>query len=120
MNSLLTTLPPPSSAATSRTILSERGYQASLITLPAGSELTLDEGRNTQDQIVFVVEGEATLHVGDADSDVNTILTEDQAQHLSGNKPHVFVARSGATAKILRVSIPPRQVISPPIESFER
>jgi mannose-6-phosphate isomerase-like protein (cupin superfamily) len=120
MNSLITTLPPPSSSSTARAVLSQDGYQASVITLPAGGEFVLDVSHNSEDELLFVVDGEATLHVGDASNEVNTMLAKDQAVRLPKNQPHVIVARGDRTAKILRVSVPPRQVIIPPIESFAR
>lgn len=116
MNSLLTTLPPYAGAPTSTTVLSQAGYHASLHSLPPGAELPPCPGDGANDHILFVVEGEARVRVGD----VTTILAPEQALHLPSNKEHTIVAGSASALKILCVDVPPRQVTLPPIVSFER
>jgi hypothetical protein len=51
---------------------------------------------------------------------VNTILNKDEAVLIPKGKEHVIVAHPGERAKLLVVDVPPRQVITPPLVSFER
>lgn len=63
------------------------------------------------EQIIFIVDGEVTVRC----DDVNTILGKDEAMHLPKGRAHAISADGGSWAKLLRVEIPPRQVVTPQI-----
>ena len=106
---------PPAPTAHTKTILSKDDFNCSIVMLAPRDELPLRESTHADNHIVFVVEGEATLRSGE----VNTILNKDEAM-LIPNGEHVIVAHPGARTKLLLVKVPPRQVITPPLVSFER
>ena len=116
MNPQITTLDPVTSATTAKTILSKDGFTCSLIMLAPGDETPKREASQVEEHILYVVEGDATVRF----DDVNTMLSKDEALLIPKGKEHVIAAHRGAWAKILRIDVPPRQIITPPLESFER
>jgi uncharacterized cupin superfamily protein len=116
MNPQLTTLDPVTTATHTKTILSKEGFSCSLIMLAPGDETPRREANQVEDQILFVVEGDATVRF----DDVNTILGKDEALLIQKGKAHVVAAHPGAWAKLLRIDVPPRQVVVPQILSFDR
>ncbi|MEO6003717.1 MAG: cupin domain-containing protein [Opitutus sp.] len=116
MNSSITTLDPVTRPAHLQTILAEHGITCSLISLEPGAETPLRATTDVDEHLLFVVEGEATVRV----TEVNTILEKDQALHIAAGREHVIAANFTGPVKLLRVDIPPRQIVSPPIVSFER
>lgn len=68
------------------------------------------------EHILYGVEGEATIRFGD----VNTMLRQDQALLIPQGKAHVISASAESGTKILRLEVPPRQVVTPQILSFDR
>jgi quercetin dioxygenase-like cupin family protein len=115
MNSEITTLDPVSSTVHSKTILSKQGFACSLIMLAPGDETPPRESDQVEEHILFVVDGVATVRF----EDVNTILSKDEALLIPKGKPHTIVASPAGWAKILRVDVPPRQVVTPQIISFD-
>jgi mannose-6-phosphate isomerase-like protein (cupin superfamily) len=116
MNPLLTTLPPSARAVHTKNILSKDGFTCSLITVEPRHEAPQREAGQGDEYILFVVDGEVTVGF----EDVNTILSKDEAMLIPQGKEHVIVAQGDAPAKLLRVEVPPRQVVTPQILSFDR
>lgn len=114
MNPELTTLESPHSAAYAKTILSKDGFTCSIVTLAPGDETPLRESHQVDEHILFVIEGEATVRF----EDVNTILSKDHALLIPKGKAHSIAAQPGGWAKLLRVDVPPRQIVTPQILSF--
>jgi mannose-6-phosphate isomerase-like protein (cupin superfamily) len=61
-----------------------------------------------------VIEGDATVRF----DDVNTILSKDEALLIPKGEEHIITAHPGAWAKLLRIDVPPRQIVVPQILSF--
>ena len=116
MNPQLTTLDPVTSATNVKSILAKDGFQCSLIMLAPGEETPLRESHDVEEHILFVVDGEATVRF----DDINTLLNKDEALLIPKGKAHSIVTRGGGWAKILRVDVPPRKIVTPPLISFER
>lgn len=115
MNSL-TALDPVSTQANTKTILSRDGFGCHLITLAPGDETPPRAAQHVEEHILFVIDGEATIRTGE----VNTMLRKDEALLIPKGKEHVIAAHSSGWAKILRVDVPPRQIVTPQILSFDR
>lgn len=116
MNSELTTLDSVSSRVVPKTILSKEGFQCSLITLAPGDETPFREAREVEEHLLFVIDGEATVRFGD----VNTMLKQDEALLIPKEKAHLLAATASVPTKILRVDVPPRQVVTPQILAMDR
>ena len=116
MNSDITTLDPIAPPTHTKTILAQDGFHCSLISLEPGAETPLRVTTDVDEHLLFVVDGEATVRF----TDVNTVLEKDQALHIAAGREHVIAANFAGPTKLLRVDIPPRQVVTPPIVSFER
>jgi len=112
----LATLDPVRSPAHSKTILSQDGFTCTLLTLAPGDETRRVESGHLDEHVLYVIEGEVTVR-SDA---VNTILTQDKALLVPKGKEHSIAAHPGSRAKLLRLEVPPRQVIVPPLVSLER
>ena len=116
MNPSVVTLEPVATPTHSKTILSKEGFACSLIMLAPGDETAPREADQVQEHLLFVVEGEATIRF----DGMNTILNKDEALLIPRGKPHVISAYPDGWAKLLRIDVPPRQVVVPQIISFER
>ena len=116
MNPPLTTLDPVPTPAHAKTILSQDGFKCSLLTLAPGAEMPRADSEHSNEQVLFVVEGEVTIQF----DTVNTILTKNKALLIPKGKSHTITANPGREAKLLRTEIPPREVVMPPLVSLER
>lgn len=106
----LVTLEPPLHSSPVQTILSTEGFTGQLLAFAPGEERSFDLSAANQN-IVFVVDGEVTIRAGE----INTILDRDRATLLPKGGDCVVVASKGAPAKVLRLEVPPRQVVQPQI-----
>ena len=111
----LTALDPITSPHHAKTILAKCGFTCTTIMLAPGDETPRPEN-NHGEQILYVVEGEATVR----DDDVNTVLVKDHALLIPPGKPYTIAASPGAGAKLLHVQVPNRQIVVPQILSFDR
>ena len=68
-----------------------------------------------EEHILFVIEGEALVRFGD----VNTILNQEDALLIPKGKAHSVAAHAAKGARMLRVDVPPRQIVTPQILSFD-
>lgn len=116
MNPQLTTLDPVTTPTNTKTILAKDGFQCGLIMLAPGDETPLREAHNVEEHILFVVDGEATVRFGD----VNTMLNKDEALLIPKGKAHLIAAGASGWAKLLRVDVPPRQIVTPQILTVDR
>ena len=117
MTPQLTTLDPVTTPLSTKTILAQNGFACSLLTLAARDETPRTEANQVAEHLLFVIEGEATVRF---DEGVNTILSQDEALLIPKGKAHAVAGSAHGPLKILRVDVPPRQVIEPPIFSFDR
>lgn len=111
MTPQITTLDPITTPLNTKTILAKEGFTCSLLTLAPGDETPRREADQIEDHLLFVIEGEATIRYGD----VNTMLGKDQAVLIRRGEQHIIAASPGGWTKILRVDIPPRQIVTPQI-----
>lgn len=111
MNSSLTTLERPASDLAASTLLAQNGFTCTLLNLEPGVAATLPDSRSADDQLLFVVDGDIAVQTGV----VTTLVNQGNAFLLAAGTAPLISAREGAQAKVLRVEIPPRQVITPQI-----
>lgn len=116
MTSQITTLDPVTTHLQAKTLLAKSGFTCSLLTLAPGDETPRRGADETGEHLLFVVEGEATVRKGG----VNTILARDQALLILAGEEHVVAAPAWGGTKILRVEVPPRQIVTPQIITLER
>ncbi len=116
MNPQITTLDPVNRPLHAKTLLAQDGFTCSLLTLAPGDETARPEADAVEQHLLFVVEGEAVVRLGE----VNTILSKDEALLIPKGKAHAIAAQPGGWAKLLRVDVPPRQIVTPQILSVAR
>src|SRR5687768_522239 len=116
MNPQVITLEPTTTPTNSRTILSKNGFTCSLIMLAPGEETPPRETDQVEEHVLYIVEGMATVRF----EELNTILNKDEALLIPRDKQHVIAAHPETSAKLLRVDVPPREVVVPQIVSFDR
>jgi mannose-6-phosphate isomerase-like protein (cupin superfamily) len=116
MTPQITTLDPVTTPIHVKTILSKNGFTCSLLELEAGNETPWREAHEVEDHVIYLVAGEATVRFGD----VNTILDRDEALLIPKGRAHAIAAAASGPARILRVEVPPRQIVTPQILSFDR
>ena len=114
MNSDITTLNRPPAALT-KNILSKHGLNCSLVLLERGQETAQTDSSDMAEHLLFVIEGEATVRFGD----INTVVNKDEALLIPERKEYSIFSHVGS-AKLLRVDVPPRQVVTPQIITFDR
>jgi mannose-6-phosphate isomerase-like protein (cupin superfamily) len=116
MTPQITTLDPVTTPINMKTILAKDGFTCSLLTLAPGDETPRRDAIQIEEHVLFVIEGEATIRYGE----VNTILAKDQALLIRQGEEHVITGHPGGWTKILRVDVPPRQIMTPQIITFDR
>ena len=114
MKADITTLNPPSHNTLTKNILSKHGFNCSLIMLAQGEETARADSSQMAEHLLFVIEGEATVRFGD----VNTVINKDEALLVPKDKEYSIFSHVG-WAKVLRVEVPPREVITPQIITFD-
>lgn len=115
MNPPLTTLDPITSPSNMRRILAKDGFHCSIITLSPGDETPPREAQDVEENVLFTIEGEATVRLGD----LNMMLKKDDAVLIQKGQAHVIAAGPNSWARILRVDVPPRQVVTPQILTID-
>jgi len=112
----LTTLEHPAVAATSQTLLSKHGFACVLTTLqPSEGATAIDAAQGGEEHLLFVVDGEVSVRTGE----ITTLLKKEEAFLLPKEQTCSVSAFGQRPAKVLRVDVPPRQVVEPPIYAFE-
>lgn len=107
----LTTLQPPAAAANSRNILAKNGFACALVTIEPGEQLSIEHSPSGEEHLLFVVEGEVTIRSGE----INTMLNKNEAHLLPKAEDCTIEASAEKPAKLLRVDVPPRQIVEAPI-----
>jgi glyoxylate utilization-related uncharacterized protein len=111
MQSLLHTLDRPAPVLHTTPVLNQNGFSCALLTLAPGTETELPPSHTPDDQLLYVVDGEvAVLARG-----VTTLLQRGKAMLLPPGKSTELAARAAAPVRLLRIEIPPRQIVSPEI-----
>lgn len=111
----LITLEPAARPTKTRNILAKDGFNCSLILLSPNEEIPRVEAAQVEEHILFVVHGEVTVHF----EDMNTMLNQDEALLIAKGKEYSLSVRSAGECKLLRVDVPPRQIVTPQILSFD-
>ena len=116
MTSEITTLDPRINSLSTKAILSDGRYYGTLLSLAPGDETPPLAANRESDLLLFIIDGEATVRRGE----VNTVLSLDQALVLHHGEEAVVAASANRNTKILRLEIPPRQVVTPQIITLSR
>jgi len=111
MNSLLTTLERPAPVLQANTLLARDGFTCTLLTFTPGSETPLPVSASADAQLLFVVTGDIALHT----EGVTTVVTRGGTFLVPPGRTPVVSARGEEPSRVLRVEIPPRQVVTPQI-----
>lgn len=114
MKSLIT-LEPPAHATNIRSILSKDGYAGALVTLAPGEELRVEPSARGVETLVFVVDGGVVVRCGK----LNTMLATNEAHLLPKENDCVIEAVEHRPAKLLRIDVPPRQVVDAPLYTLD-
>jgi len=110
------TLDPVTPVVRTKHVLAKNGFQCSIMTLEPGHETPRCDPREFEERVLFVIDGEATVRFGE----LNTMLKKDEALLISKGQAHAIAAGSEGGAKILRVDVPPRRVVTPQILTVAR
>ncbi len=110
MNSL-ETLERPSAALTTAPVLHQRGFTCTILTLQPDSEAKLPESASADEQLLFAIDGDIAVHL----EGVTAIINQGGAHLVKAGTSPVLSAGANGPTRILRVEIPPRQVIEPQI-----
>ncbi len=113
MNPSLTTLERPASALQATPVLNHHGFTCTLLTLEPDTESRLPASASPDEQLLFVLEGEIAIHA----EGLTTLVSGGGASLVKPGLSPVLTARDGAPTRVLRVEIPPRQVVTPQIIS---
>jgi glyoxylate utilization-related uncharacterized protein len=111
MNTPLTTLDLPSSLLSVSPVLAQRGFTCTLLTLAPDTETPLPASASPDEQLLFVVDGDIAIHT----EGLTTIVNQGGAYVVKPAASPVLSARADVPSRVLRVEIPPRQVITPQI-----
>lgn len=111
MNPQIKTLDPVMSSIITKSILAQDGFECAITTLAPGDETPLREAHNVETHLLFVLDGEVTVRFGE----INTVLKKDEALLVSKGQAHLITAGATGWAKLLRVDVPPREVVTPQI-----
>lgn len=116
MNPQITTLEPVVPSIGTKSVLAKNGFHCSILTMAPGDETPLRDAHDVEEHVLFAIDGEVTIRFGD----LNTMLKKDKALLISKGEAHLIAAGPNGWAKILRVDVPPRQVITPQILTIDR
>lgn len=112
----ITTLPAPNPAARLKTVIAKDGVVCRLLTLAPGHATSRHEARDGGEQILIVLDGQATVRM----ADVSTILNPEGALFISAASAYSIEASAPAGARLLRIDLPRRGAGEPVIYSFDR
>ncbi len=108
MNSL-TTLERPAPLLSINTLLSRAGFTCQLLTFAPDSEAILPESASADPQLLFVVDGDIAIHA----EGLTTIVNRGGTFLVQPGRTSVISARAEIPSRVLRVEIPPRQIVTP-------
>lgn len=111
MNPSIITLDPTTSPLLIKTVLAQDGFQCAVLTLPPGAETPPRASTDVTEHLLYAVAGQATVRSGD----LNLMLNQDDAFLIPKGRAYRIVAGASTGAKILRVAVPPREVVTPEI-----
>jgi quercetin dioxygenase-like cupin family protein len=114
MNASLHTIELPPTELLAKPILNQNGFTCTQFTLVPGADTELPPSHSQDEQMLIVLEGEvAVLARG-----VTTLLKPGAAMLMAPGKAVEVSARAESPVRLLRVEIPPRQIITPQIISL--
>jgi hypothetical protein len=111
MNSSLETLERPSSPLQYTSVLTQNGFNCTLITLEPHAETVLPAIPSPDEQLLFVLKGDLAIKT----DGVTTLLSREAATLLPSDRPVVLTTPAGSSSRALRVQIPPRRIVTPQI-----
>lgn len=112
----LITLDPATTPSSTKTILTQDGFQCFLNVLPPGAATSLREAHDVEEHILFVIDGAVTIRFGE----LNTILAKDAALLIPKGTTHLITASASEGAKVLQVEVPARRIVTPQIITIDR
>lgn len=112
----ITTLPALSPAARIKTLLAKDGIACSLLAFAPGDRATRSEASEGGEQVLIVLEGQATVRI----AEVSTMLNPEGALLVAAGSTYAIEASPAAGARLLRIALPPRRVAEPVIHAFDR
>ncbi len=112
---LLNTLKPSSRSLEKKTILSHEGFEGAIMTLRVGEENMLAETASRGERILVVLEGEVTIEYGG----INTILNREEAMVIAPERDCTVRATGEGSTRLLKLDVPARQVVNPPLVTLE-
>ncbi|MEN9401923.1 MAG: hypothetical protein RL091_626 [Verrucomicrobiota bacterium] len=111
MNTVIHTIERPETGLLAKQILNQNGFVCTHYTLKPGADTELPTSMSNDDQMLYVLEGEvAVLARG-----VTTLLKAGSAMLMTAGKAVELTARAETPVRLLRVEIPPRQIVTPQI-----
>lgn len=110
MNALVT-LDPAVSPLQSVPVLARNGFTCTLLKLAPDSETILPASASHDEQLLYVVSGSIAVN----HDNLTTLVNQGGACLIPPGQSPVLQARAGQPTQVLRVEIPPRQVITPQI-----
>ncbi len=105
----LTTLERSAPLLAINTLLVREGFTCTLLTFAPDSETVLPASASTDPQLLFVVVGDIAIHT----EGLTTIVNRGSTHLVHPGRTVVISARAEEPSRVLRVEIPPRQVITP-------
>lgn len=112
----ITTLPTLPPAARLKTLLAQDGITCSLITLSPSDETSRSEAREGSEQLLIVLDGQATVRI----ADVSTMLNPEGTLLIAPGSAYSLAASPVAGARLFRIDLPARRAAEPVIHSFDR
>lgn len=98
----------PTHSTLTKTVLSENGIHGAVIMVGPAEEVAPLPEREIPERILFVAEGEVTVHVGE----LYYILKKDEALRVAKGGEHTIVGAPGGWSRILRIDLPPQQIVT--------
>ncbi len=112
----VTSLPPLAPSVRAKTLLAKAGVTCALLSLAAGDEISAHDRRDASEQLLVVLDGQATVRTGE----VSTILDPEGVLLVAAGSEYSIAASSATGARLLRIDLPPRRTNEPVIHSFDR
>lgn len=111
----ITTLPALAPAARAKTLLAKDAITCTLLTLAPGAETPRSEAGELGEQLLVVLDGQATVRF----PEVSTMLNTEGALLIAAGATHSVAASAAYGARLLRIDLPMRRAAEPVLHSFD-
>ncbi|MCR6656307.1 MAG: hypothetical protein NVV63_10930 [Opitutus sp.] len=112
---LLNTLKPAPRSLEKKSILSREGFEGAIVTLQAGEGNALTEPAARGERVIVVLEGEVTLEC----DGIHTVLNREEATLVLPDRECTLRATGAGRTRVLKLDVPARQVVNPPLVAVE-